>query len=293
MTDLPDSLVRFDQLLERAIERDMRDRGRRARRRLALRVSAGTAIAAAIAFGTAWLLGDESRIAGPSVVGVASASERAAAVLSPAAGSLVHEVAIHRHLAPDGGVTRWRDETWRQTSPPYARRHVTTRDGGARIETATVGRRATQLYDAATATIYTNPPSSGPALGTPMPATDGDPLSSQLLELLRSEDAHDVTETTHGQRRVIRFRFDNAWPDGSVVRWRYVVDARTYEPILLSTSTADGAKTTTRFERYETLAATDEHKGLLDLRAQHAGAEIDDTEAGYQQAQARMYALDG
>jgi len=289
MTELPDSLVRFDQLLERAIERDRRHRQRRARRRIAVRLSAATAVAGAIGFGGAYLLGDDTPVGGRSVVSVAAAHERAAAVLSPGRGSIVHEVASYRHVNPDGSVSRWRDETWRQTSRPYARRQITTRDGGIRVETETVGRRATRLYDAATDTIYTNPPSSGPALGTPMAASDGDPLRTQLLELLHSADARDVTETTRGQRRVIRLQFDNMWPDGSVVKWTYIVDAGTYEPILLATSTADGARTTTRFERYETRAATEQSMALLSLRAQHPRASVDATEAGYREAQARLY----
>jgi hypothetical protein len=290
MSELPDSLARFDRLLERAIERDKRHRRRRDRRRLLLRVSAATVIAGAIALGAASLVADDGPVVGTSIVGLASAHERAAAVLTPARGSIVHEVASHRHEDPDGSVSRWRDETWRQTSPPYARRQVTTRDGGIRVETATVGRQATQLYDAATGTIYTNPPTSGPALGTPMPATEGDPLRTQLLELLRSDDARDAKETTRGRRRVIRFSLDNMWPDGSVTKWSYVVDAGTYRPILLTTSTADGARTTTRFERYATLAPTEQSTALLSLRAQHPIATLDATEAGYQEAQARVYA---
>jgi hypothetical protein len=287
MTELPDSLVRFDRQLERAIDRDKR---RDRRRPLVLRICAATAVAGAIAFGAAWLLGTDSPVVGPSVVGRAAAHERAAAVLSPVPGSIVHEVARYRHVNPDGSVSHRRDETWRQTSPPYGRRQVTTREGGGRVETATVGRRRTQLYDAATGTIYTNPPRSGPALGTPMPATEGDPLRAQLLELLRSDEARDATETTRGRRRVIRFRLDDVWPDGNVVRWTYVVDARTYAPIVLTTSTPDGARTTTRFERYETLPATEQNEALLSLRAQHPRATVDATESGYQAAQARLYA---
>jgi hypothetical protein len=289
MTELPDSLVRFDRLLERAIERDLRHHRRRDRRALALRVSAATALAGAIAFGAASVLDEDSPVLGTSVVGRAAAHERAAAVLSPARGSIVHELAVYRHEAPDGSVARWREETWRQTSPPYARRQVTTRDGGSRQETATVGRRATQLYDPATGTIYTNPPSSGPALGTPMPATEGDPLRTQLLELLRSDEARDATEKTRG----IRFQLDNVAPDGSRIRWTYVVDARTYEPIVLTTATPDGARTTTRFERYDTLPGTERNEALLSLRAQHPGATVDRSEAGYAEAQARLYAQPG
>jgi hypothetical protein len=289
MTDLPDSLVHFDRLLERAVERDLRRHRLRARRRLVVRAVAATAAAGVIAFGAASLLGGQA----PTVVDRASAHERAAAVLSPARASIVHEVARYRHVTPDGTVDRWREETWRETSPPYGRRHVTTHGGGIRIETATVGRRATRLYDATTRTIYTNPPSSGAALGTPMPATEGDPLRAQLRELLRSDDARDVTETTRGGRRVVRFELDDAGPGGHAVEWTYVVDADSYEPIALTTATPDGARTTTRFERYETLPATEESKALLSLRAQHPGATIDATEAGYREAQARVYGQRG
>lgn len=292
MSDLPDSLVRFDERLERAIERDTRRNRGRAPRRLALRLAATTAVAALTAFAAVSLLGDEGRVGGAPVLGVASAHERAAAVLSPDRGSVVHELAAYRHVAPDGRVAAWREETWRETSPPYARRQVTIRDG-ARVETATVGSGATRLYDAATDTIYTNPPSAAPSLGTPAPATEGDPLRAQLVELLRSDAGRDATTTTRDERRVIRFRFDNRWPDGSVVRWTYVVDARTYAPIVLTTATADGGRTTTRFERYETLSATGEDEALLSLRAQHPGAAVDRTEAGYAAAQARLYAPAG
>jgi hypothetical protein len=289
MTELPDSLVRFDRVLERAIEREKRHRRRRHRRGLALRLTAAAAGAGAIVFGAASLVGGDRSAVGPSVVSRAPAHERAAAVLSPPRGSIVHEVASYRHVSPDGSVSRWREETWRQTAPPYARRQVTTRPGGIRVETATTGRRATQLYDAATGTIYTNPPSSGPALGTPMPATEGDPLRTQLLGLLRSDAARNHTETSRG----IRFRFDNATPDGGVVRWTYVVDPRSYEPIQLTAASPDGARTATRFERYETLAGSERSEALLDLRAQHPRATVDDTETGYRQAQARLYAPAG
>jgi hypothetical protein len=284
MTELPDSLVRFERQLERAIERDQR----RHPRGLALRFGAGLAVAATAAFGAASLLSDEAPVGGPPAVERAAPHERAAAVLSPARASIVHEVASHRHVSADGSVSRWRDETWRETTPPYARRQVTTRAGGSRAETATVGAGPTQLYDAATDTIYTNPPASGPALGTPEPAAEGDPLRAQLLELLRTRDPRDVSAARHRERRAIRFQLDQAAPDGSAVRWTYLVNAETYEPILLTVGTTGGSLTTTRFDRYEALRATEATKRLLSLRAQHPGAKVDATEAGYRAALARL-----
>jgi hypothetical protein len=223
-------------------------------------------------------------------VATATAAERAAAVLSASPGSIVHHVATYRQTVPDGSVSTWREETWRQTSRPYTRREVTTRAGGIRIETATVGERDAWLYDAATDTIYTNAPDGGPALGTPMPAADGDPLREQMVELLRSRDARAVSRSTAGGREVIRFAYEDALPDGQAVAWTYVVDAGTYEPIRLTSASPDGSRVTTLFRTYEALDATAETRALLSLRAQHPGAVVDRTEAGYQAAQDRMYA---
>jgi hypothetical protein len=285
MTDMPDSLLRFGALLEGAIEQDLRRDRRRARGRVALRVSVVAAAVAAIAVGLSSVLGDDGSIVGRSVVGTASARERALTVLSPPGGAIVHDVAAYEHVDPDGDVHTWRQESWRQTIRPYTRREVITRDG-ARLETAATGGQPAELYDAQTGTIYTNPPTSGPALATPQPAGDGDPLRAQLLDLLRSGAGRAVTEGTHGGRHVIRFSLPNRWPDGTVVTWTYVVDAETYAPIVLTAQTPDGGRTTTRFERYETLPTDD--ASTLSLRAQHPDATVDDTQRGYAEAQARL-----
>ncbi len=288
-TPLPDSLGRFGAQLERAIERD-RSAGRR--RRTLVRLGAASVVAAALTVGALSLPGESLTVAPPRVA-TASAAERAAAALSAAPGSIVHAVATYRAVGADGSVSRWREETWRETSRPYARREITTRAGGVRIETATVGDRATHLYDRATNTIFTNPPQGGPALGTPMPANDGDPLREQLLSLLRSGDARGVTRSTANGRAVVRFRYANALPEGGAVQWTYLVDGETYEPIRLVSDPPDGPRVETRFDTYEALESTGETGALLDLRAQHPDATMDRTEAGYQAAQARAYSRAG
>ena len=280
----PSSLIRFRDQLERAVERDRRAGGRR---HLTIRMIAATAAAVAITAGVAYLPGDDTTVPTPGVA-TASAAERAAAVLSAAPGAIVHEVASYRHVAPDGSASAWRVETWRQTSRPYARRALTTRDGGMVAETATAGDRATHLYDRAANTIYTNPPQDGLALGTPMPAEDGDPLRGQLVQLLRSADAHTVTRSTVGARAVLRFGYENLRPDGRAIDWTYVVDAETYQPIRMTSTSPDGSRSTVRFHTYESLEASQATRALLNLRAQHPGAAIDRTEAGYQAAQARV-----
>jgi hypothetical protein len=249
-------------------------------------VTAATGIALAAALGLAALPGEKAAIAPPGVA-TASAAERAAAVLNPAPGSIVHEIASYRQSGP-GGVSTWREETWRQTSRPFARRAITTRHGRPGIETSTVGDRPTQLYERARNTIYTNPPDAGPALGTPMPATDGDPLAQQMAQLLRSGHARAVTRSTAGGRAVIRFAYIDAVPGGGAVKWSYVVDADSYRPVRLTATSADGSRVETRFDTYQTLEPTEANQGLLSLSAQHPGAAVDATEAGYAAAQARL-----
>ncbi len=278
-TPLPDSLTRYGELLERAVDRDRLASGRRRRHVRAAAISAATV---AVVLGAISLPGGGSNVVPPRMP-TASAAERAATVLLAPAGSIVHEEASHRHVAADGSVQTWRVETWRDTSKPYARREISTR-GDVRIETATVGDEPAQLYDPATNTIYTNPRAGGPALGTPMPATDGDPLRAQMANLLRSRDAHAVRRSGS----LIRFAYTNPLPDGGAVEWTYVVDAKSYRPLRLTAADPDGSRTTTRFRAYDALAATAETKALLDLRAQHPDATVDRTEAGYAAAQARI-----
>lgn len=288
MTTPPaDSLVRFGEQLERAVERDLRA-GQRRHRRIAIRMTAATAAAVAIAAFAVSLPGDNTTVAPPGVA-TAFAAERAAAVLNAAPGSIVHAVATYRQVGPDGSVSTWREETWRQTSRPYARRELTTRDGGVAIETSTLGDRATRLYDPAANTIYTNPPEAGPALGTPMPARDGDPLREQLVQLLRSGDARAVRGSTAGGRAVIRFAYRNPLPEGGDVQWTYVANAKTYQPMRLTSTSPDGWRIAVRYETYEALDPSDETRALLNLRAQHPNAAVDSTEAGYQAAQDRIY----
>jgi hypothetical protein len=284
-TPLPDSLVRFGEQLERAIERERR-LGRHGRR-IAFRVIAATTVAVAAGLGVTALPDDKTVVAPPGVA-TASAAERAAAVLSAAPGSIVHEIASYRQTGP-GGVSSWREETWRQTSSPYARRELTTPPTPVRNETATAGDRPAQLYEPATDSIYTNPPETAPALGTPMPATDGDPLAEQMAHFLRSGDAHAVSRSSADGRAVIRFAYTNPLPEGGAVKWSYVVDADSYRPLRLTATSPDGSRVETDFDAYQALEPTETTKALLSLNAQHPDATVDRTEAGYMAAQARLY----
>jgi len=285
VTSLPDSLIRFGGDLERAIARDLSRRPpARSRRTMAARVGVALVAAGAVGAVVATLPGRDTPIVG-GVVDPASAAERAAAVLSPDPGSLVHEVAVHRTVAPGGAVTSWREEDWRETAAPYRRREVMTRPDGMRIETAEVGSQPAQLYDPATNTIYTDPPDSAPSLGTPAPAGDGDPLRQQIVQLLRSGDARDVSHQVVGGRDAIRFVFRDTNAGGGAPTWTYVVDAATFRPIQLTVEAAGDPADTISFETYD---VDDDDAGLLTLRGAHPGAAVDQTEAGYEAALARL-----
>jgi hypothetical protein len=289
VTTLPDSLVRFGGELERAIARELGAERLARRRRTATRFGIALAAAGAIGLGVVSLPSDEGPVSG-RVVDLASASERAAAVLVPASGSIVHEVAVHRQLHSDGTVSHWREESWRETSPPYRRRQVTTRSDGTWVETAAIGSEAAHLYDPASDTIYTTPPDSGPALGTPAPAVEGDPLQAQIVELLRSPGARELTRRKVDGHDSIRFVFRNRTPEGGFVVWTYLIDASSFRPLRMVVEAPGGSRSTIRFEMYEVTKEHDDGQRLLSLRAAHPSASVDATEAGYEAARARLYA---
>jgi hypothetical protein len=289
VTNLPDSLVRFGGELEGAIARDLRAGRASRRRRAATRLAVAATAAGAIGIGVVALPGGDG--SGPGrVVDLASASERAAAVLTPAPGSIVHEVAVHRELGPDDTVSQWREETWRETSPPYRRREVTTRADGSRVETAAIGSEAAALYDPARDTIYTTPPPSGPALGTPVQAAEGDPLQTQIAHLLRAPGASEPTRVTVDGRDSIRFAFRDRTPDRAFVAWTYVVDASSLRPLRIQIQDPGGSRAQIRFTTYGVSKEQDGDRQLLDLRGAHPGATVDATAAGYAAARARLYA---
>jgi hypothetical protein len=84
-----------------------------------------------------------------------------------------------------------------------------------------------------------NPPDTGPALGMPMPANpDGDPLSEQMALLLRSGAARSIRRGAGA----ISFAYDNGGDHRT-----YVVDAESYRPLRLTSTSPGGARLTARF----------------------------------------------
>jgi hypothetical protein len=308
VNELPDSLVRFETELRQAIRRDRS----RAKRRLATRVAALAVAAAAVALGVLSTLPGDGQ----------SAVARAAAALRVDSGSILHFQMFGRQANPDGTVSTWRDERWQQTSSPYSMRQVEVGAEGARAEIATVDGR-TQLYDAATNTIYTG--ASGPSKAElrkekggssaeEAPNGNGVPKAEAKLS-----NGTDLKQRPAAPRRAgAGVQPDDADPfraklaallavgeardeghvtidgrdavklvlgDGSSI---YFVDASTYAPIEFR-STGEGGRTTLRFPVYEKLPATPANEALLSLQAQHPSATVDADPAHFEAAQARLF----
>ncbi len=95
---------------------------------------------------------------GPGQLGVAEARailRGAAAGLSVPAGTVLHTAYAGVQPFPNGRSTRWREETWQQTSAPYDKRYIFSPAGQPSQQYAIVDGHL-QLYDPQRNTIYTN-----------------------------------------------------------------------------------------------------------------------------------------
>jgi hypothetical protein len=300
VNELPESLRRYEDELRSAVRTDRR---RTTTRRRATRLGVVALAGAAVALGVFASLpgGGESG-------GVA----RAAAVLRVSSGTILHTDMTGRQDNPDGSVATWRDERWQLMAPPFDARQVET-SFGVRAETATSDTKS-QLYDAATNTIYTHEPEpklrfeKGPSEGTlrlVVPQADGtsytkvirkadvkklsgdaqsqsgdEPFRTKILMLLSAGKAKEAGHVEVGGRDALKLELG----DGST----YLVDADTYDPIEYTTR-GTGGSTTLTFRAYEKLPASPENRALLSLRAQHPDARVDDSAAHYEAAQARLF----
>jgi hypothetical protein len=249
-------------------------------RRLVPRLALG---AAAL---TATVLGVFGALAGDKPE-TASAVERAAATIGAADDGILHVVTRATVTGPWGDVlSQERTEAWQLTSPPYDMRQVTYSDGEASREFAVADGRD-QIYEPRTHTISTLPsgvllpagsarpplPNSRRLLADPAEAQP-ERLRAEILRLLQSGEARDEGRVEIDGRQAIKI----AAPS---MRMELLVDAQTYEPIEWSVpvtgigTSPDEGLLTTRFETYERLPANDANLTLLDLRAQHPGATVD------------------
>jgi outer membrane lipoprotein-sorting protein len=291
MNDLPRSLTRYETEFELAIRRELASR--RQLRRPAFRLSLVVAAAAAVALGLLSALPGN----GPNVVA------RAAAAITGSTDSILHVSAITRDTGV-GGVYSSQTESWQETSAPFATRSLHVGAGGARLETLQVNG-STQVYDAATNTIYTNssgayngggntpqspPPNKagaakGGSVGTgpakPVtPTQSRDPYRGKILSILHSGAVTVAGHTTVDGRDALIL----AGKDGQTTIY---VDPQTYQPIQFRTSTGAGTVTTT-FQTYEELPRNPANDALVSLTAQHPSASIDNSAADYLAAVARL-----
>jgi hypothetical protein len=254
--DLPGSESASAQALKAQIL--LHDAGLAARRpglrlpRLALRFAVAGVAAAALAFGVLSVLPGS----GPSPVA------RAAAVLEPARGTILHSVVVETRVNPDGTRSRGRTESWRLQSPPFDERSVTVGR-----ETATSNGRP-EAYLPSENTLHVLPPATELPPPTGSPGT-GDRVLDGVRGYLSSGQAREAGTVTVDGRPAVRIVFAGSRPKST-----YVVDAATYEPIELRTVADDGTAVTSRFETYEWLPATAANRALLSLRKQHPGATV-------------------
>jgi outer membrane lipoprotein-sorting protein len=108
-----------------------------------------------------------------------------------------------------------------------------------------------------------------------------DEFHAEILALLRSGDVHVTGHVDVGGRDAIRLES----LDGKKT---YLVDASTYDPIEWTT-TGNGGGVTLRFPLYEQLPVDAESMQLLDLQAQHPGAQVVRDAGAYIAAEGRLY----
>jgi hypothetical protein len=296
VNSLPATLNDYRARLEAAAARDLSRRRRTRTVVFSIIVTLGAVALVSAVFSSAGFF----RGHGPSIV------ERASAALSVSDGTILHVAVVGEQRNGDGTESKWRDESWQSTSKPYERRQVEQVGVGPTTETGSVGD-AEALYEAATNTIYvrTEPaalPVTGKVLrwknaqgkthrvivmgGRPAPPkTETDPIEEpfrrEVLELLRSGDAHEAGRLRFAGRDAIRI----VGNDGART---YFVDAKTYDPIEFRTR-GTGGSTSLRFVVYEALPLTASTRPLLSVEAQHSGAMVRHDAAAFQAAENRLF----
>ncbi len=273
---LPPSLERFGDRLEAAIDHQLDSGG--SGHAATVRAPGGARRVAMVGFATLALVAGVSlagAFANGAFVARAAAAQAAAALENVPANAIMHTHTIGRQDNGDGTTVSWEDESWRQTSAPFAGRMVEHGPDGPVAESAVDRQGHGLLYDAATNTIY-----QGPSTDAAQIASADEGFRSQALDMLNSGQAvEDGHETVLG-RDAIRI----VSKDGHEV---YLVDAATYDPLEWRTTGTGGVTLT--FGAYEVLPASAANLALLDLAEQHPGAATDTDPAHYQDALGRLY----
>jgi hypothetical protein len=253
MNELPTGLQLYRHQLRDAVARDLG--ARRPARRLALRLAAPTvALAAAAAISLVVFTG------GPQVSPAdAAILHRVAAALAPPSGTILHEQAT----VTLAGQAPARYELWEQADSPHAYRVVKFGHEGSWNGSSFAD------YDPAANTIVVQPAQGG--------ATSPDDAAADLRSLVQSGNATIDGETTLDGTPAVELTVSGASPhylNGTVY-----VARDTYRPLLIQTTTQVGpdghdVAETIEYQTYEYLPATRANLGLLDLAAQHPGAQV-------------------
>jgi hypothetical protein len=175
---IPNSLIGYQQALEKAIRREIAGAAAsRRRRRVWIRFALASGATAAVALGALSLLvsGAPSRVA-PAAAAVI---HRAAAALAGTPGTILHIKFTATQDNGNGTTVSWSQETFDEQESPYDSRMVNVQLPGTPrgVEQATVAG-APELYDPTRNTIYVGPPPSGRSPETPglrVPAYRFDP----------------------------------------------------------------------------------------------------------------------
>lgn len=256
MTRIPPSLDRYRFQLERAVAADLRRRRRR-------RVGGVGAAVVVVLVAVSLLPSSEDR---PGGVAPASAVERAAQVLQPREGEILHMQMVGRQFADGAPDIRWEHESWTLVGTGE-NRTVQTPPSGPVAETA-YADGVESAWDEASGRVVER------QAGRPEPTTpaaNGE-LRDDVLAMLRSPRAKVTRQTRRGDP-VLRI---------AKAGTTYLVDGRTYAPIELRTR-GTGGGTVLRFVAYESLPRDAETEKLLSIAAQHPGASVVRDAGAYEQ----------
>jgi hypothetical protein len=257
MNDLPAGLRLYRNQLRDAVAHDL---GRRTRPlwrrpRFALGIAAPTLALGAAAAAVVVVFSGGPRASSAD----AAILHRVAAALSPHSGTILHEQAS----VTIAGQAPTRYELWEQADSPYAYRVIKFGHEGSWNGTSYAD------YDASSNRIVVQP--GGSSGRTP------DDAAAELRSLVESGQATVDAETTLDGVAAYKLTVSGAsshYLDGTVY-----VARDDYRPLQIQTTTQagpDGAEVgeTIQYQTYEYLPADQANLALVDLAAQHPGAQV-------------------
>ena len=263
MSDLPDSLLRYRDQLERAVTADL---GRR-RRRTRLGAVALTLALIVVVVNVIPSGGTDRPL---PAVAPASAVERAAAALASDPRTILHVHMLGRQYDNTRPDIHWQNESWVGAG---GYRMVETPPDGPVAETEQA-KGYDRLWDGERVL-------EAPAHDAEISTSPEDKFRGEALQYLRKGKARVTGQVRRDGRQALKI----VAAGGSQT---FIVDAHDYTPIEFRTR-GTGGGTVLRFVTYERLPVTDETRRLLSISAQHGDAPVIRDAAAYQDAIARLF----